>query len=128
MDIVNTEKHLVFRTVVYAGKLYSYQTGHFTVTPSKGIKYVFIICSYDDNAILSDTLKIELERIFYMPTPHVMTTSSTGDLSPKLICWIMRHPMPSGSTIGTSKWISSQSLRGFINKIQQNAQFKIGKS
>ena len=40
-----------------AVKFNPHQTGHFLVTSSKGVKYVFILYSYDYNAILSDPLK-----------------------------------------------------------------------
>ena len=51
METGNAETHLVFATVVDTGKVYSDQTGHFTVTSSKGVKYVSILYSYEDNAI-----------------------------------------------------------------------------
>ena len=43
----NVETHLVFETVVDAGKFNPYQTGNFPVTSRKGVKYVFILYSYD---------------------------------------------------------------------------------
>ena len=43
MDFSNAETTLVFAAVVDAGNVYSYQTGRFTFTSSRGIKYVFIL-------------------------------------------------------------------------------------
>ena len=57
MDPRNEETHLVFATVIDSGKLYSYQTVHFTVTYRRGVKCIFILYSYDTNAVLSEPLK-----------------------------------------------------------------------
>ena len=45
MDPSNTEIRIVFATVVDAGKVYSNQTGHFSVTSNRGVKCVFILYS-----------------------------------------------------------------------------------
>ena len=58
MEYRNVETNIVFWTVAYEGKLYSDQTGRFTVTSIRGVKYVFILYSYDANGILSEPLKI----------------------------------------------------------------------
>ena len=62
MEPINTETHIVFATVVNAGKLYSEQTINFTVTSRKGVKYVFILYLYDNNKILSETLKMRTKK------------------------------------------------------------------
>ena len=51
MEPDNTEKCIVFATFVGAGKVYSNQTGRFHVSSSKVVKYVFIVYSYDANAV-----------------------------------------------------------------------------
>ena len=53
----NSKTCLVFETVVDAGKVYSYQTGCFSVAYSKGENYVFILYSYDANAVLSNPFR-----------------------------------------------------------------------
>ena len=57
MDPRNTETNILFETVMDAVKLYLHQTGYFPVTSNRGLKYVFILYSYDANTILSYTLK-----------------------------------------------------------------------
>ena len=54
---INAETHLVFATMVDAGKFYSYQIGCFPVTPRSEVKYAFILYSYDSNVILTDPFK-----------------------------------------------------------------------
>ena len=49
---------------MYAGKLYSNQTVHFPVTPRKGVKYFFILNSYDTNEIMSETLNSRIRKKF----------------------------------------------------------------
>ena len=45
MEPINEEIHLVFATIVYAGKFYSDQTCRFPITNIKEVKYVFILYS-----------------------------------------------------------------------------------
>ena len=52
MDTSNAETNIAFAPVVDAVKVYSQQTGSFTVTSSRGVNYVFILYSYKANAIL----------------------------------------------------------------------------
>ena len=68
MKPINSETYLLFATVFGAVKVYSYQTGHFPVTFIKGVKYAFILYSYDANAIFQIPARAELYRKFYMPT------------------------------------------------------------
>ena len=71
MDPRNVETNHVFVIVVYAGKSYSYQTVLFTVTSSRGVKYVFILYSYSSNNNLSDTLKSRtVKDILHAYTTH----------------------------------------------------------
>ena len=58
MDPINAETRIFSATVVDSGKVYSYQIGNFPVTSRRGVKYVFILYSYDANAILSEPLMI----------------------------------------------------------------------
>ena len=57
MKNINAATHLILETVVYSVKLYSYQTGCFTIKDKKGVKYVFILSYYDANTIFPDLLK-----------------------------------------------------------------------
>ena len=66
----NIETCIVFATVLDAGKVCSYQSGSFTLTSSRVVKYVFILYSYGANAILSDPLK----RILGKDILHAYTT------------------------------------------------------
>ena len=49
--------HLVFATVQEIGKIYTDQTGKFPYPSSRGYKYIFILYSYDSNAILTKPIK-----------------------------------------------------------------------
>ena len=57
MNPINAGTYLSFTEVVDVGKLCSDQTGHFPVASITGVKYVFILYSYNANAIFSDPLK-----------------------------------------------------------------------
>ena len=45
------------KTVELSGKIYSYQTGRFSLTSRKGNKYVMVVYDHDSNAILAKPLK-----------------------------------------------------------------------
>ena len=53
----NQETEMVFGTIETIGKVYTDQTGRFPVTSSKGTKYIFVLYSYDTNAILMEPLR-----------------------------------------------------------------------
>ena len=93
MESSNTETHIIFATVVDTGKGKSDQTGRFTVTYMRGVKYLFILYSYDANKFFLGTSRTEQERTYYRQTQNVMTASRRGDSSQKIIDWITKHPM-----------------------------------
>ena len=85
MEPGNAETHILFKTVVYAVKVYSYQTGLFDARSSKGVKYVFIIYDYYSNTFFQIPSRAYLEKIFFMPIQHVINTSIIGYLISKFI-------------------------------------------
>jgi hypothetical protein len=48
---------LVYAATIYAGQIYTEQTGIFPVAFSKGNKYIMILYDYDSNAILTQPIK-----------------------------------------------------------------------
>jgi hypothetical protein len=47
----------VYAATIYAGKIYTDQTGRFPVVPSKGNKYIMILYDYESNIILAQPIK-----------------------------------------------------------------------
>jgi hypothetical protein len=47
----------VYAATIYAGQIYTDQTGRFPVVSSKGNKYIMILYGYDSNAILAQPIK-----------------------------------------------------------------------
>jgi hypothetical protein len=47
----------VYAATIYAGQIYTDQTGRFPVVSSKGNKYIMILYDYDSNAILAQPIK-----------------------------------------------------------------------
>ena len=56
-DNPNIPTNQLFATIELAGKIYTDQTGRFPITSSRGSKYIFILYSYDTNAIFAHSLK-----------------------------------------------------------------------
>ena len=57
-DTQSENTNLVFfKTVNLSGKIYTYQTGRFPVTSSKGNKYILVAYHYDSNKIHTEPLK-----------------------------------------------------------------------
>ena len=81
VDPINVENNILFEAVMYEGKVCTKQTGPFPVTSIRGVSYVFILYSYNADAILSYYSRTELEITSYIHTPHVTNTSRKGDVS-----------------------------------------------
>ena len=79
MEPRNAETCLLFELVVDAGKLLSDQTGCFTVTYKRKVKYIFILYSHDANTICQSPPREELARKSYTHTQHVMTALRRRD-------------------------------------------------
>jgi hypothetical protein len=47
----------VYAATIYAGQIYTDQTGRFPVVSSKGNKYIMILYDYDSNTILAQSIK-----------------------------------------------------------------------
>jgi hypothetical protein len=47
----------VYAATIYAGQIYTDQTGRFPVVASKGNKYIMILYDYDSNAISAQPIK-----------------------------------------------------------------------
>ena len=94
MDPRNAETHLFFTTVLDTVIVYSDQTGHFSVTSSRGVKYVLFLYSYYANIIFQIPSRAEQECKSYRLTQNVMTNSRRGFSSQKYNGWIMNHSMP----------------------------------
>jgi hypothetical protein len=47
----------VYAAPIYAGQIYTDQTGRFPVVSSKSNKYIMILCDYDSNAIMTQPIK-----------------------------------------------------------------------
>jgi hypothetical protein len=75
----------VYAATIYAGQIYTDQTGRFSVVASKGNKYIFILYDYGSNAILVQPIKdrtapellrafqvMEQELVARGPTPKLM--------------------------------------------------------
>jgi hypothetical protein len=75
----------VYATTIYAGQIYTDQTGIFPVVSSKGSKYIMILYDYDSNAILAQPIKDrtapELLRAFKVMEQELVARG----LTPKLI-------------------------------------------
>jgi hypothetical protein len=52
---INTQ--FIYAATIYAGQIYTDQTGRFPVVSSKGNKYIMILHEYDSNAILAQPIK-----------------------------------------------------------------------
>jgi hypothetical protein len=47
----------IYAAAIYAGQIYTDQTGRFPVASSKGNRYIMILYDYDSNAILAQPIK-----------------------------------------------------------------------
>jgi hypothetical protein len=47
----------VYAATIYAGQIYTDQTGRFPVVSSKANKYIMVLYDYDSNAILAKPIK-----------------------------------------------------------------------
>ena len=77
-SMTSENTNLVFlKTVDLTGKLYTYQTGRFPVTPSKGKKYILITYHYDSNTIHVEPQKtrsgLDLKTAYQ--EPHSLLTN-----------------------------------------------------
>jgi hypothetical protein len=57
LDSETDQDHGIKTQFVYAGQIYTDQTGRFPVVSSKGNKYIMILYDYDSNAILAQSIK-----------------------------------------------------------------------
>ena len=58
MCVMQKQKtHMAFASIEATGKVYTDQTGRFPHASSRGYKYIFILYSYDANAILAEPIK-----------------------------------------------------------------------
>jgi hypothetical protein len=75
----------VYAATIYAGQIYTDQTGRFSVVSSKGNKYIMIVYDYDSNAILAQPIKDrtapELLKGFQIMEQELVA----GGLKPKLM-------------------------------------------
>jgi hypothetical protein len=75
----------VYTDTIYAGQIYTDQTGSFPVVSSKVNKYIMILYDYDSNAILAQPIKDrtapELLKAFQVMVQKLMA----GGLKPKLM-------------------------------------------
>jgi hypothetical protein len=75
----------VYTVTIYAGQIYTDQTGRFPVVSSKGNNYIMILYDYDSNAILAQPIKDrtapELLRAFKVMEQELVARG----LKPKLM-------------------------------------------